>query len=532
MRSSREAMMKYRADEAEIKKYVKEGWWEESKGLVDFVEENAQNNPSGIAYQTRDAQISWEEYLQNARHLGELIRRESEIGDRILVWLPDSPDVHVCYLACEISGVVAVGAGWKAGLQELKYLSDVAGASLFLSKDTTLLGTIEDISDYLGIRSLSVGDQFAELELNNDGLEQDEGIGPSDLWFLNSTSGTTGLPKCVMQTLNRWFYFHKKAVDFGNLDKEDIWMSVVPAPFGFGLWTAHITPTLLGVPCLLQERFDALEAAKEIEKHQVTVLCAVSSQFVMILDASSDIDISSLKVIFTGGESISPLRARELEEKSGCRVLNFYGSNETGTLSGTTIRDPADKRYTSAGMVIPEMQVRLYDPKSGERLADVGQGQPACKGPALSLGYWKDDKANSKLITDDGWFLMGDLVEIDSEGWLKVTGRVSDIIIRGGKNISALAIERQVELHPKVALVAVVPKPDQKLGEISAAYVQLHAGESLTLEELQFFLRSQGVSIEWWPEVLNVVETLPISSGGKVAKGKLKELMISKEENQ
>ena len=127
---------------------------------------------------------------------------------------------------------------------------------------------------------------------------------------------------------------------------------------------------------------------------------------------------------------------------------------------------------------------------------------------------------------------MGDLVEVNSEGWLKVTGRVSDIIIRGGKNISAVAIEREVELHPKVSLVAVVPKPDQKLGEISAAYVQLHAGESLTLEELQFFLRSQGVSIEWWPEVLNVVETLPISSGGKVAKGKLKELMISKEENQ
>ena len=309
-------------------------------------------------------------------------------------------------------------------------------------------------------------------------------------------------------------------------------MSVVPAPFGFGLWTAHITPTLLGVPCLLQERFDAQEAAKQIEKHQVTVLCAVSSQFVMILDASSNIDISSLRVIFTGGESISPVRAQELEEKSGCRVVNFYGSNETGTLSGPTIRDPANKRYTSAGMVIPEMQVRLYDPTTGQRIADVGEGQPACKGPALSLGYWNDEDANRELITDDGWFLMGDLVEVNSEGWLKVTGRVSDIIIRGGKNISAVAVEREVELHPKVALVAVVPKPDLKLGEIAAAYVQLHAGEHLTLEELRHFLRAQGVSIEWWPETLNVLESLPISSGGKVAKGELKDLIKSKERSQ
>ena len=182
-----------------------------------------------------------------------------------------------------------------------------------MSKLNNLLGTVDDISEHLGIDYVSVEGEFNELDAGSFETCQDNAIGPSDLWFLNSTSGTTGLPKCVMQTLNRWFYFHKKAGEFGNLDKDEIWMSVVPAPFGFGLWTAHITPTLLGVPCLLQERFDAQEAAKQIEKHQVTVLCAVSSQFVMILDASSNIDISSLRVIFTGGESISPVRAQELE---------------------------------------------------------------------------------------------------------------------------------------------------------------------------------------------------------------------------
>jgi acyl-CoA synthetase len=249
----------------------------------------------------------------------------------------------------------------------------------------------------------------------------------------------------------------------------------------------------------------------------------------MILDASDDIDLSSLKVIFTGGEAISPLRAKELEDRSGCRVLNFYGSNETGTLSGTTTGDPSDKRYSTAGKVIPEMQVRLYDPATRQRLPDIGRGQPACKGPALSLGYWMDDTANSELMTEDGWFLMGDLVEVEPEGWLRVTGRVSDFIIRGGKNISAVAVEREVELHPKVALVAVVPKPDAKLGETAAAYVQLHKGEQLNLDELKLFLKTKGVSIEWWPESLYVLENLPISSGGKVAKGELKELIKEKE---
>ncbi|MGB1489273.1 MAG: class I adenylate-forming enzyme family protein [Acidimicrobiales bacterium] len=500
--------MKLRADETDIKKYVEEGWWEASKGLADFVRKNAQRNPSGIAYQTQDIQISWNEYFHSAVGLAQEIRREAGRGGRVLVWLPE------------------------AGLQELKYLSEVTGASMLLSKLHNPFGKLGDISEHLNLKSLLVEDICSNHIVDAGGSNLEESIGPSDLWFLNSTSGTTGLPKCVMQTQNRWFYFHRKAVEFGHLTEKDIWMSVVPAPFGFGLWTAHVTPTLLGIPCLLQERFNALEAAQEIERHQVSVLCAVSSQFVMILDASSSIDLSSLRVIFTGGEAISPTRAQELEEKSGCRVLNFYGSNETGTLSGTTVHDPAEKRYTSAGKVIPEMQVRLYDPTTGERTADIGKGQPACKGPALSLGYWEDDDANKELMTEDGWFLMGDLVEIDSQGWLKVTGRVSDFIIRGGKNISAVAIEREVELHPKVALVAVVPKPNKKLGETAAAYVQLHVGQSLSLEELQNFLSDQGVSIEWWPETLNVLKRLPLSSGGKVAKGELKELIKSEERNQ
>ena len=258
--------MKYRAGEAEIKRYVKEGWWEESKGLADFVEENAQRNPSGVAYQNGEDQISWEQYYQSARYLAQLIRRESGLGDRVLVWLPDNADVHVCYLACEIAGVVAVGAGWKAGLQELKYLSDVTGASLLLSKLNNLLGTVDDISERLGIDYVSVEGEFNELDASSFETSRNA-IGPSDLWFLNSTSGTTGLPKCVMQTLNRWFYFHKKPLISGTSTKTrfderssgPLWLWVVDSAY-------H--PNTLRVPCLLQERFDAQEAAKQIEKHQ------------------------------------------------------------------------------------------------------------------------------------------------------------------------------------------------------------------------------------------------------------------------
>jgi acyl-CoA synthetase len=250
----------------------------------------------------------------------------------------------------------------------------------------------------------------------------------------------------------------------------------------------------------------------------------VSSQFVMILDAAGDRDLSSLRVLFTGGEAISPVRAREFEQRTGCRVLNFYGSNETGLLSGTAVGDPLERRLTTGGRVVPEMQVRLYA-TDGRRIdGDRGEGRPACKGPATTLGYWGDDDANRQLFTDDGWMFMGDLVRIDDDGWLSVVARTADFIIRGGKNISAPAVEEEVATHPSVSLVAAVPVPDERLGERVGVFVELRPGAEIDLAALTAHLAERGVSREWWPEHLWVLPSLPRSSGGKVAKSELREL--------
>ena len=141
----------------------------------------------------------------------------------------------------------------------------------------------------------------------------------------------------------------------------------------------------------------------------------------------------------------------------------------------------------------------------------------------MCLGYWGDEAANAKLYTDDGWMLMGDIVTIDAEGELKVVGRTSDFIIRGGKNISAPAVEEEVGTHPAVAMCAAVAVPDPVFGERVGIYVELKPGGSLTLEELVEHLKGRGVSKEWFPERFVVVDELPRSSGGKVAKGDLKE---------
>jgi acyl-CoA synthetase len=178
-----------------------------------------------------------------------------------------------------------------------------------------------------------------------------------DLFLLNSTSGTTGLPKCVTHDQARWNHFHRLAVEAADLCADDVFGSALPTPFGFGIWTAHVTPTLLGAPTVLLPRFEAGELIREIQRHRISVLAAVSTQFIMLLDHPelAHADLSSLRVLFTGGEAVPYERAAEFEERTGARVLQFYGSNETGALSRTSLRDSRNVRLRTAGRVIPEM---------------------------------------------------------------------------------------------------------------------------------------------------------------------------------
>jgi acyl-CoA synthetase len=349
-------------------------------------------------------------------------------------------------------------------------------------------------------------------------------IGPDDLFLLNSTSGTTGLPKCVMHTQNRWNYFNELAVAAGELSSQDVFLSIVPAPYGFGLWTSHFTPMLLGCPEVLMERFDANVALDLIEAHRVTVLCCVSTQFILMLNAQRERarDISSLRCMFTGGEAVPYQRAAEFEDVAGAAILQFYGSNETGALSATTIHDSRETRLRTAGHLIPEMNVRVFDPETGVEVDPAEGGQPGCRGPLTSLGYWGDDAANRQLFTPDGWMLMGDIVKVDPAGRLSVVGRTSDFIIRGGKNVSAPAVEAEIATHPAVAMAVVVAVADPVFGERVAAFVTLRANQVLEFEGLIDHLRARGVSREWFPEYFAVLDELPRSSGGKVSKADLR----------
>ncbi|MEM6106698.1 class I adenylate-forming enzyme family protein [Mycobacterium sp. 050272] len=509
------------------------GWWSDST-LSDAVRRNAERSPERFAYSDEPGtSLTWHEFDSAADNLaGQLAGIGVTRGDRIAVWHGDSSAIHVLFVAIERCGGVVVGIGARAGTREVGALLRNAAPKILISdpkrSDDAARATTESSVSLL-VLAQEAGAPRLNSEVPPKALPAGSRLGPDDVFLINSTSGTTGLPKCVVHTQNRWHYFHQKAVANGQLTSDDVFLPVIPMPFGFGIWTSHTTPIYLGATAVILQRFTARAACEAIARHKVTVLCCVSSQLTMLMAdrASRDYDLSSLRVVFTGGEAIPYRPAVEFEKLTGAKILQFYGSNETGLLSATTVDDPLDRRLRTGGRIVPEMAVRLFD--GDQDVTATGRGQPACRGPATSLGYLGGTD-HDKLFTRDGWMLMGDICELDADGYLTVTGRTSDFILRAGKNISASQVEDAVMTHPAIALAAAVAMPDPVFGEKVCLYAELADSATLDLPALVDHLLALGVSKELLPERLIVIDEIPRSSGGKIAKGVLRQDIRAKME--
>jgi acyl-CoA synthetase len=502
------------------------GWWSDTT-LSDAVHRNAERSPDRVAYVDYDGiSLTWREFDSAATALAEQLAGVGiGPGDRVAVWHGDSAAIHALFIAVERCGAVVVGIGARAGTREVAAILGNSQPKIMIS-DSQRSDAATQVSVAAGKVSLLVLARVGgALRLNvyaaPRALRADSQLGPDDVFLINSTSGTTGLPKCVVHTQNRWYYFHQKAVANGLLTSDDVFLPVIPMPFGFGIWTSHTTPIYLGATAVVMERFSTRAACAAIARHKVTVLCCVSTQLTMLMADREcrDYDLSSLRVVFAGGEALPYRPAAEFEEVTGAKILQFYGSNETGLLSGTTVDDSLRHRLRTGGRIVPEMAVRLFD--GDKDVTATGRGQPACRGPATSLGYLGGTD-HDKLFTRDGWMRMGDICEIDADGYLSVTGRTSDFILRGGKNISASQVEDAVMTHPAIAVAAAVAMPDPVFGEKVCLYTELVDSATIDLPELVEYLLGLGVSKELLPERLIVVDALPRSSGGKIAKGELR----------
>ena len=486
-------------DQAVIDAYVDAGWWG-THALADLVAGHAAARPDEPAYivadESGDGILTWAQYHERSSELAAVfVQAGLDPGTRIGVILPDGATVHTVFLAAEKAGLVVAGIGARAGPAEIRHLLGRMRATALVTHAHHRGQPSSEL-----VASLRAGDCQGTAPHRRAGRRVRPSVTDGDRRELHGGTGKSGTGATARRAGPRSRRPLHAQLDLGHdgmaqmRDAHGEPLVLLP-PIGDGVGRAHARRRLLrcgarsfrfrtldgallarrslGCPTIVSPRFEPEKALRAMAKHRVSVLACVSTQFIMMLNspALEHVDLTSLRVMFTGGEAVPYERAAAFEDRTGAKVLQFYGSNETGALSGTALTDSRERRFGTAGRVIDAMQVRVFDDHGDQVTTAPLVGRPAGKGPATCIGYLDDGDANAELFTEDGWMLMGDVVEIDDAGYLRVIGRTSDIIIRGGKNISAPALEAEISEHPDVDLVAAVSMPDEILGERICVYV-------------------------------------------------------------
>lgn len=337
-----------------------------------------------------------------------------------------------------------------------------------------------------------------------------------DRVLLLYTSGTEATPKGVVHTHDTLGYECRSVAALYGLGAEDVVFMPSPVTHVTGLLYGLQLPFLLGASVVLLDRWDVATALDLIERERCTFTVG-ATPFLQGLVHAPDLagrDIGSMRLFVCGGADIPPQLIREAAERTSMTATRVYGSSECPIVTGTPPDAPLWRHAETDGAPIGPTEARVVDDE------DAVLTPPACgnlqvRGPDLCVGY-RDRALNDAAFTPDGWLRTGDLAEIDADGLVRIAGRVKDVIVRGGENLSAAEIEHLVLEHPDVEEAAVVGYPDEVLGERACAYVV--GAPDLTLESLVLFLRTRGVANQKLPERLRLVDALPRTASGKVQK--------------
>ena len=347
--------------------------------------------------------------------------------------------------------------------------------------------------------------------------------GADDLIQLLYTSGTTGEPKGVMHTSNTLLSnLHPFAERLG-LRAADVIHMPSPLAHQLGFMYGVVLPVLLGATAVLQDIFDPREMARQLVQERCTFTMAATPFLNDLTEylAQSGIATPDLRVFVSAGAPIPRALVTRASAVMGASIISAWGMSENGAVTTTSPSDSLEKIFNTDGHALAGMAVRVVDVRD-EVVPSGTDGRLQVRGCSNFAGYLKRPDLN--LIDADGWFETGDIARMDEDGYIRISGRSKDIIIRGGENIPVVEIENLLFRHPAIAEVAIVGAPDPRLGERACAYVVTRPNKGLTFEEMTAFLLEQQIATQYLPERLSVVEALPRTPSGKIQKFKLREL--------
>lgn len=527
------AAMAFRPDAA--RKYVEEGWWRDDT-LTGWLAKVVAARPDAPAIVQGDRAISYTELAESVDRLARALAGAGiRKGDVVAVQLPNIAEFLIAYLAIARLGGVLMTIHMPYRAAEIETLVTHAKARAIIclteAKDWKPAETIAGMRAKLpSLRqvialgapvagALSLGDMLA----SDIDEELPEPPVASDPFLMMFTSGTTAAPKCVVHPSHTMLSNARVGAPEHTIGPDDRVVSAAPFSHLFGLYSFHVAMAV-GATNVLLPVFTPPDLAATIEAGKPTGLWTAPAHMAAMkgMGLFDKHDLSSLKMMIMSGSACPADLVRWVAGAlPNCAVTQLWGMTETQGALYTRPGDDLEIAATTAGPPSPGTEVRVVDPDGNEVPAGE-EGELHVRGCLLFPGYFKNDAANAEGFTEDGWFRSGDLAIRDAAGNVAITGRIKDVINRGGVKFNPRDIEDLLDGHPKVSQSAIVPMPDPVLGERACAFVTLAPGAgAATLEELCDYLLERRIAKNKLPERLVVVDDMPLTPTRKIIKGKL-----------
>ncbi len=534
--------------------------------MGDFLEERAREDPDRdfIVYPDRDLRFTYRQFNERVDHLAKgLLHIGVDRGDHLGIWSRNVPDWLTYFFAAAKLGAVPVTINTYYKSHELEYVvrqSDMKALALvdgykggnysYLDILYEIAPEIRDTSAFTRVvktekfpvlksviymgpekhRGMYSTNELISLgsHLPDDKLRANmKLIDNRDMVNMQYTSGTTGFPKGVMLThrniMNNGYYIGERQ----KLTAEDKVCLPVPLFHCFGIVLGVMAIFTHGATAVILEQFDPLDALAAVEKERATALYGVPTMFIAEMNHPlfGKFDLTSLRTGIMAGSNC-PVDAMEkcMTLMHMSEITITYGLTECSpAITMTSVDDTIDRKTQTIGAKMPHCDVKLTNPETGEEVGVGEQGEICCRGYNVMKGYYKMPEETAQAIDKDGFLHSGDLGTVDAEGYYRVTGRLKDMIIRGGENVYPRELEEFLYKMPGIKDVQVVGAPDRLLGEVVAAFVILHPDADVTAEDIRDFARAKIAPYKV-PQYIWLVNEFPLTASGKVQKYLLREM--------
>ena len=521
-----------------IAQYTASGAWP-NRLITDFLDDAVKAHPHKTAIIDSRGAITYGELARESERCAHaLLTLGLKPGDVVALQLPNWKEFLIVHLAATRIGVVSSLITPMSRDRELVHMLNLSDARVLVIPDSyrnhdyramvaRVRGEVPTLQQVIVVgetaNSHEVGwpDFLAAADTRHDFAALKPHA--NDVTEIVFTSGATGEPKGVMHTSNTIVAPQLALAASLRLSRDDVIHIASTIAHQTGFLNGVRLPIQLGATVVLQDVWSAEKMVQWVAEHRITVSSGSATFLLDLLRAKNleQCDLSSFRIFRCGGGPIPRALLKEAREKLPRTGIHCgWGQTENAVVTLTRIGAPDEKLLNTDGCAQPGMEVRVVNDKN-QILAAGTEGRLQCRGPFMFVGYIKQLELTRDNF-DGEWFDTGDLATLDAEGFIRITGRLKDIIIRGGENIPVKYVEDILYEDPRVQDAAIVAMPDQRLGERACAFVICRDGQTLDMKAMQEFLAARGVAKVYWPERLEVVAELPRTANGKVRKADLR----------